>query len=54
MSLNRFERKKNVGLAVRAFAKLPERLRRRTRLVLAGVDLPSKGDGGLTFRSRAS
>lgn len=36
LSLNRFERKKNVGLAVRAVAALPAEQRSRVRLVLAG------------------
>jgi len=36
VSINRFERKKNIALAIRAFAELPEDVRSRTRLVLAG------------------
>lgn len=36
LSLNRFERKKNIGLAIRAFAALPEDLRQRAKLVVAG------------------
>jgi len=36
LSINRFERKKNVGLAVRALAAMPEAARSRARLVLAG------------------
>mmetsp|Transcript_130660 Transcript_130660/g.377982 ORF Transcript_130660/g.377982 Transcript_130660/m.377982 type:complete len:444 (-) Transcript_130660:89-1420(-) len=36
LSINRFERKKNVGLAIRAVAALPEELKRRTHLVVAG------------------
>ncbi|CAE7473227.1 ALG2 [Symbiodinium natans] len=36
LSINRFERKKNVGLAIRTLARLPEGTRRKTRLVLAG------------------
>lgn len=36
VSLNRFERKKNVGLAIRAFAALPEPVRQCTKLVVAG------------------
>ncbi|CAE7864099.1 ALG2 [Symbiodinium sp. KB8] len=36
LSINRFERKKNVGLAIRTLARLPEETRRLTRLVLAG------------------
>lgn len=43
LSLNRFERKKNIGLAIRAFAALPDHLKQRTKLVVAGgydADLP--------------
>ena len=36
LSINRFERKKDVGLAVRAFAQLPPQVRRKARLVVAG------------------
>lgn len=36
LSINRFERKKNVNLAVEAFAALPEATRRKAVLVLAG------------------
>ncbi|KAM0458517.1 hypothetical protein ACHAPV_005909 [Trichoderma viride] len=36
LSINRFERKKDIGLAVKAFAAIPEDLRRGVRLVLAG------------------
>mmetsp|Transcript_856 Transcript_856/g.1916 ORF Transcript_856/g.1916 Transcript_856/m.1916 type:complete len:443 (+) Transcript_856:50-1378(+) len=36
LSINRFERKKNVGLAIRALAALPESVRTGVRLVLAG------------------
>ncbi|OAA57605.1 alpha-mannosyltransferase [Niveomyces insectorum RCEF 264] len=36
LSINRFERKKNIGLAIRAFAGLPTSLRDGTRLVIAG------------------
>ncbi|KAH6695153.1 glycosyl transferase group 1 [Plectosphaerella plurivora] len=36
LSINRFERKKDVALAVRAFAALPEEKRRGVRLVIAG------------------
>ncbi|CAJ1349591.1 unnamed protein product [Effrenium voratum] len=36
LSINRFERKKNVGLAIRTLAQLPESRRSSTRLVLAG------------------
>lgn len=36
LSINRFERKKNVGLALRAFHELQEEERRDVRLVLAG------------------
>lgn len=36
LSINRFERKKDVGLAIRAYAQIPKSLRRTARLVLAG------------------
>jgi len=36
ISLNRFERKKNIGLAVTAFALLPESVRKTSKLILAG------------------
>ncbi|KOS17658.1 hypothetical protein ESCO_003301 [Escovopsis weberi] len=36
LSINRFERKKDIGLAIRAFAAIPEPQRRAVRLVLAG------------------
>ena len=36
LSINRFERKKDIGLALRAFAAIPEDQRRDARLVLAG------------------
>jgi alpha-1,3/alpha-1,6-mannosyltransferase len=36
LSINRFERKKDIGLAIRAFHALPNTLRKTTRLVLAG------------------
>mmetsp|Transcript_99726 Transcript_99726/g.197788 ORF Transcript_99726/g.197788 Transcript_99726/m.197788 type:complete len:452 (+) Transcript_99726:59-1414(+) len=36
LSVNRFERKKNVGLAVRTMAALPVALQKKSRLVLAG------------------
>eukprot|EP00434_Breviolum_minutum_P009849 symbB.v1.2.008675.t1/scaffold539.1/size189864/7 len=36
LSINRFERKKNVGLAIRTLAALPSELRSKTRLALAG------------------
>jgi alpha-1,3/alpha-1,6-mannosyltransferase len=37
LSINRFERKKDVGLAIRAYAGLPEEKRRGVRLVIAGM-----------------
>ena len=37
LSINRFERKKDVGLAIRAFAGLPQNGRMGVRLVLAGI-----------------
>ncbi|KAF2395629.1 UDP-Glycosyltransferase/glycogen phosphorylase, partial [Trichodelitschia bisporula] len=36
LSINRFERKKDIGLAIRAFARLSEAERTNTRLVIAG------------------
>ncbi|KAM3527071.1 hypothetical protein NHJ13051_003112 [Beauveria bassiana] len=36
LSINRFERKKDIGLAIRAFAAIPADERRGVRLVLAG------------------
>lgn len=36
LSINRFERKKDVGLAIKAFAGLDARLRKQARLVVAG------------------
>jgi alpha-1,3/alpha-1,6-mannosyltransferase len=36
LSINRFERKKDIGLAIRAYQKLSQQERRGTRLVLAG------------------
>ncbi|BCR89951.1 GDP-Man:Man(1)GlcNAc(2)-PP-dolichol alpha-1,3-mannosyltransferase [Aspergillus chevalieri] len=36
LSINRFERKKDMGLAIRAYHGLGEERRRRTRLVIAG------------------
>ena len=37
LSINRFERKKDVGLAIRAFAELAPEVRKGCRLVLAGM-----------------
>jgi alpha-1,3/alpha-1,6-mannosyltransferase len=36
LSINRFEEKKNIGLAIKAFARLPKRAREGVRLVVAG------------------
>ncbi|KAH8179018.1 glycosyl transferases group 1 domain-containing protein [Sarocladium implicatum] len=36
LSINRFERKKDVGLAIKAFAAIPEAKRKSARLVIAG------------------
>ncbi|KAK0740605.1 hypothetical protein B0T18DRAFT_449188 [Schizothecium vesticola] len=36
LSINRFERKKDIGLALRAFAALPAPLRAKAKLILAG------------------
>lgn len=40
LSINRFERKKDVGLAIRAYAGLPEEKRKGVRLVIAGTSTP--------------
>jgi len=37
LSINRFERKKDVGLAIRAYAGLPKEKRKGVRLVIAGM-----------------
>lgn len=37
LSINRFERKKDIGLAVKAFAAISEEQRKGLRLVLAGM-----------------
>ena len=37
LSINRFERKKDVGLAIRAFSKLEKALRAEAKLVIAGM-----------------
>lgn len=36
LSINRFERKKDIGLAIKAFAAIPEAERNECRLILAG------------------
>jgi len=36
LSINRFERKKDVGLAIKAFAAIPEERREGVRLIIAG------------------
>ncbi|KAK2589710.1 Alpha-1,3-mannosyltransferase-like protein [Conoideocrella luteorostrata] len=36
LSINRFEKKKDIGLAIKAFAQIPEKEREGVRLVLAG------------------
>jgi alpha-1,3/alpha-1,6-mannosyltransferase len=37
LSINRFERKKDIGLAIRAYAGLPKEKRNGVRLVIAGI-----------------
>jgi alpha-1,3/alpha-1,6-mannosyltransferase len=37
LSINRFERKKDIGLAIRAYARLPDEVRKGSRLVIAGM-----------------
>ena len=39
VSINRFERKKNVALAIRAFAALQPQVMKQCRLVIAGEPL---------------
>jgi alpha-1,3/alpha-1,6-mannosyltransferase len=51
LSINRFERKKGIDLAIRAYHKLGEELREGTRLVVAGKSIlichpPPPGGGG--------
>jgi alpha-1,3/alpha-1,6-mannosyltransferase len=41
LSINRFERKKDIGLALKAFAAIPDAERKGVRLVLAGMLTPS-------------
>lgn len=56
LSINRFERKKNIDLAVRALAALPEGLRQRSRLILAGgydERLPENVDHARELEARA-
>ena len=36
LSINRFEKKKDIGLALRAFAKVPVNARKGSKLVIAG------------------
>jgi alpha-1,3/alpha-1,6-mannosyltransferase len=43
LSINRFERKKNIGLAIKAFAGLKSKEREGVRLVIAGMALISRG-----------
>jgi len=46
LSINRFERKKNIALAIKAFAALPHGARRGSRLVIAGKSSrPASGHG---------
>lgn len=37
LSINRFERKKDIGLAIRAFSAIPPTKRKSARLVIAGM-----------------
>lgn len=54
LSINRFEKKKDVGLAIKAFAGLSERDRENIRLVVAGLLLHTmvKGKKPLLTASR--
>jgi alpha-1,3/alpha-1,6-mannosyltransferase len=40
LSINRFERKKDIGLAIKAFAQLAPEVQRNARLILAGLCFP--------------
>jgi alpha-1,3/alpha-1,6-mannosyltransferase len=42
LSINRFERKKDIGLAIKAYAGLGQHGRKGTRLVLAGLSYKSR------------
>jgi alpha-1,3/alpha-1,6-mannosyltransferase len=37
LSINRFERKKDIALAIKAFAAIPDKKRQKVRLVIAGM-----------------
>lgn len=54
LSINRFERKKDVGLAIRAFQKLSPAHRRNVRLVIAGryCCLAKKKDADIAYYRR--
>ncbi len=41
LSINRFERKKDVALAIKAYAALPAQARKTSKLVIAGASAPS-------------
>jgi alpha-1,3/alpha-1,6-mannosyltransferase len=49
LSINRFERKKDVGLAIKAYAGLSEKERENTRLVIAGMNVDPSFEIDLTF-----
>jgi alpha-1,3/alpha-1,6-mannosyltransferase len=49
LSINRFERKKDVGLAIRAYAGLPTKQRAGTRLVIAGEILHERKSQPLQY-----
>lgn len=51
LSLNRFERKKNVALAIKAYAGLSKEQRKGVKLVIAGETAPSCHIGHSTCRS---
>ncbi|KAF2083647.1 glycosyltransferase family 4 protein [Saccharata proteae CBS 121410] len=51
LSINRFERKKDVGLAIRAYAGLSEKEREGTRLVIAGGYDPRVPENASTYAS---
>lgn len=54
LSINRFERKKDIGLAIKAFAAIPKAQRERACLVIAGLFPPPSPPFPLYHTSRAS
>ena len=56
LSINRFERKKDIGLAIKAFAAIPAPERKAVRLVLAGIETQTHlfHDRRLTLHNQAA